>query len=1188
MVRNLHDIVNRLRDGVFDYDNGKLSFSVTKIEESLPVGGTYEGSFTIESRNDNVVVGKVYTSSMRLVCMTESFEAKKVNVGFLFDATGLDAGDIVKGDVQIVSNMGEYYIPFAFSIVHGIVRSSLGNVKNLFHFTNQAQISWDEAVGLFYSKEFMQVFEGNDRVHLAKYRGLSNHYLDEQNMDTFLISVNKKQPVLYSVDKTMHEFHEVSETLRCELPVRKSTWGYVNLKLSTDCEFLRLEKTELDYSDFLGNVHKLVFFIEEDKMHEGKNFGRITLTSNHQKLTVTIIASKRMSNAALRCERREIRNLYGRLMRCYIAFRTKHISVNTWVRDSFKIVERLNALDEKNPESRLFQAQLMLVSQRYNEAKWILDHVETEMRIQKTDPTLYCYYLYLTTLYLRDDAYINEVADEVAAIFENNNDNYKILWALLYLNEDLCNNHIRKIELIEDQFYKGCRSPIMYVEAYQFFVNNPVTLNKLEDFELQVLYWAVKNGMMNQEVCKQILYLTARTKVFSDNLLRLLTGIYRITEDADVVSSICSLLIKGNKTDEKYFEWYSIGVNLELRITKLYEYYMLSVPKDYNELLPKSVIMYFGFRNNMDYKHIAFLYANMLRHRYDISNLCEDYAVAMHDFVIEQIVYERIDDNLAYLYSELLRPDDIEPDMVNRFIKLVFSHEVRVNAPNIKNVCVVQDEMEYEEIYAVEDNVAYPVIYSTHYMIFYEDGEGKRVLADPSQCRKLIDETIYVNELRHYVTDNEGFNLYLCSGRKHYITVDSGNVDSCRELVEAMRIKEDFKRDVRMELLKYYYDNNEISTLDQFLLSIEPKVLGAKDRADLVGYLVIRGMFETAYDIITIYGAEKVPAKTLVRICTHMIGKSEDIVDVMLVKVAYFAFINGKYDGTMLKYLVDNFNGLTKELRNLWRAAMQFDIECFGLMEKILVQMLFTKTTIGEKEDLFEEYIRCGSNTKVELAYLSYSAFDYFAKERLLDVRVFDHIVKNYRRGEELNDACKLALLKYYAEDEKRYSDRIREMLVEFLKEFIQKNIYFVFFNEFIDIMPELAVYDDKTIIEYRTDPNSKVTLHYIIEGNEDDDSYHTEEMKNMYGGVFSKEFILFFGENLQYYITEEKNGKESLTFSDSVSISDAIAESRESRYNLLNDMVVSKALQDDETLMKIMEEYVEAECFTDKVFTCL
>ena len=120
MVRNLHEIINRLLDGVFDYDNGKLCFSVTKIEESLRVGSIYEGSFTVETHEDNVIVGNVYTSSMRLVCKTESFNAKKVEIGFLFDSTGLEAGDIVKGDVKIVSNMGEYYIPFAFSIVHGI------------------------------------------------------------------------------------------------------------------------------------------------------------------------------------------------------------------------------------------------------------------------------------------------------------------------------------------------------------------------------------------------------------------------------------------------------------------------------------------------------------------------------------------------------------------------------------------------------------------------------------------------------------------------------------------------------------------------------------------------------------------------------------------------------------------------------------------------------------------------------------------------------------------------------------------------------------------------------------------------------------------------------------------------------------------------------------------------------------
>ncbi len=1188
MVRNLHEIINRLLDGVFDYDNGKLCFSVTKIEESLPVGGIYEGSFTVENHDSNIIVGNVYTSSMRLVCRTESFNAKKVEIGFVFDSTGLEAGDIVKGDVQIVSNMGEYYIPFAFSIVHGIVKSSLGTIKNLFHFTNQAQISWDEAVTLFYSKEFMQVFEGNDRVHYNKYLGLSNLPGNEENVDTFLAAVNKKAPVLYSVDKTIHEFSDVLETLRCELPIRKSTWGYIRLEVSTDCDFIRLEKTEIRDSDFLGNVHKLVFFVEEDKLHEGHNFGKIILTSNHQIITITIIASKRMSNEALRIERREIRNLYGRLMRCYIAFRTKHISVNTWIRDSMNIIERLNALDDKNPESRLFQAQLMLVSGRYNEAKWILDHVATEMQIEKMVPTLYCYYLYLTTLYLRDDAYINEAAAEVEEIFKKNPDNYRILWTLLYLNEDLCNNHMRKIELIEEQFEKGCRSPIMYVEAYQYFANNPQTLTKLTDFEIQVLFFAVKNGLINADVCKQVLYITARTKEFSYNHLRLLIGMYRINEDADVVGAICSLLIKGNITDEKYFEWYALGVELELRITKLYEYYMLSVPMNMTSLLPKSVIMYFGFRNNMDYKHIAFLYANMLKNRFDIPNLCEEYKVAMRSFALEQIARGRINRDLAYVYGELITPEDIQPDIVNRFIKLIFTYEVGVILPDITKVCVIQAEIEGETVYPVEDGLAYPVIYSENYTVFYEKADGIRTIADSTQCKKLIDETLYVYELQNFVSDNAGFNLYMCSGRRHYITVDSDNVDACRELVESINIKEYFKRDVRMQLLEYYYDNNEISTLDQFLVSIDLRRLNSKDRAEVIGYFVIRGMFDEAYDVITAFGAEKVPVKTVVRICSYMINKSDEISDVMLVKVAYHAFINGKYDISTLGYLVDNFNGLTKELRNLWRASMQFELECYNLMEKLIVQMLFTRTTIGEKEDLFEEYIKRGSNTKVELAYLSYSAFDYFSKERLLDTRVFEHLVRNYRNGEELNDACKLALLKYYAEDEKRYSERIKEMLVEFLKEFLRRNIFFVFFNEFVDILPELAVYDDKTIVEYRTDPNNKVILHYIIESDNDEPGYHTEEMRDMYGGVFSKEFILFFGENLQYYITEEKNGKEFLTFSDSISISDAIAERRESRYSLLNDMVVSKALQDDDTLMQLMQEYVEAECFTEAVFNCL
>ena len=1187
MVSRLREIVDKLVNGFFEYDSGKLNFSVSKIEASLPAGELYEGSFLLTSVDETLVKGNVYTSSMRLVCRVDYFEETEREIKYVFDPTGLEPGDIIKGDVQIVSTAGEYYIPFVFSIVHSVVKSSLGNVRNLFHFTNQAQTNWDEAVRLFYSPEFMQVFEGNDRIHLDKYRGLSNQNMSGQCVDEFLVAIHKKQPVLYSVERSVYEFTDVTDELRCEVSLHKSTWGYIGLQMSVDNEFLRLEKESLSDDDFLGNEHKLVFYIEEEMLHEGKNFGRILLHNDTQEFSIAIVAQRRKRNEAARFERREKSKLTSRLMRQYIAFRTKQISVNTWVRESMKVVERMNALDDKNPVSRLFQAQLLLVEERYNEAKWILEHVESDMNIKQAPSECYCYYLYLTTLYKREESYVDQVTNIVSGIFGSKKKSFRILWTLLYLDEELSQNSPKKIAMIEQQFESGCVSPVLYIEAYNYFTANPATLNKLTNFELQVLLFAVKNGKLNRELLNQLIYLAGRQKNASDTLLKILMMSYKIAPSDELVEVICTLLIKDGRTDIKYFKWYARGVECELRITKLYEYFMFSVPLSYSALLPKEVLMYFGFHNELHFTRLAFLYANLIRHKREVPELYEAYRENMLVFAVEQIEEEHMDANLAVIYEDVLFVEMIKPDMANHLAKLLFTYEVTAPDSSIKFVVVLQEQFKGEQKYPVEDLCAYPHIYSGESTVLYEDENGRRTLVADTHIRKLMSEAAFIPAIRHFVNHNLFFALYLCEGKRHYVVVEEDNAELCRELVESDEVRENFKRDIRMGLLHYYYDNDQITTLDEFLVNLDAKVLCAKDRAEVISFFVRRGLYESAYELITIYGAEEVSAKTCVKICSQMINKKEQIPDAMLVKVSYYAFKLNKYDTLTLKYLVDNFNGLTKELRDLWKAARQFDIECYSLTEKLIVQMLYTRTTVGEKEEIFENYLQRGASTKVELAYLSYNAFDYFAKERMMDSRIFEYLVNNYRIGEKLNDACKLALLKYYAEEEKNWSERIKDMLILFMKEFLHRNIYFKFFQIYAGLVPELSAYADKAIIEYRTNPGNRVVLHYILEGqNNTEDVYHTEEMRNMYGGVFSKEFILFFGENLQYYITEEIGGGEQLTVSDSVSISDAVAENNESRYSLLNDMVVSKTLQDDDTLMKLMEEYVEADYFTEQIFT--
>ena len=150
----------------------------------------------------------------------------------------------------------------------------------------------------------------------------------------------------------------------------------------------------------------------------------------------------------------------------------------------------------------------------------------------------------------------------------------------------------------------------------------------------------------------------------------------------------------------------------------------------------------------------------------------------------------------------------------------------------------------------------------------------------------------------------------------------------------------------------------------------------------------------------------------------------------------------------------------------------------------------------------------------------------------------------------------------------------------------MDKGIHLEFFREYSDNERVAQELEDKTIIEYHAAPQSKACIHYVIlHENGDADEYTAEYMQEAYGGVFFKEFILFFGESLQYYITEEKNGEEQLTESGTLQRSDIRGKEMESRYHLVNDIVISKTLQDYDTMEKLLEEYYRKEFFSSRFF---
>jgi len=94
-----------------------------------------------------------------------------------------------------------------------------------------------------------------------------------------------------------------------------------------------------------------------------------------------------------------------------------------------------------------------------------------------------------------------------------------------------------------------------------------------------------------------------------------------------------------------------------------------------------------------------------------------------------------------------------------------------------------------------------------------------------------------------------------------------------------------------------------------------------------------------------------------------------------------------------------------------------------------------------------------------------------------------------------------------------------------------------------------------------------------------------TEPMREVCSGVCFKEFVLFFGENLQYYIMEECGGEEQLTESGNLQKSDIRGDAGDWRYEMINDIIISKTLEDYDTLDGLLDEYYRREYLYENLF---
>ena len=1184
----MRQAAEEILNGKFHTGNGSLDFSCPRIELSLHADEVVEDFFGVYGPEGQVTEGRVLSTDLRMECLTRTFSGSEDEIHYRFDSHGMEEGEEVRGAFHMISNRGEYYLPFTVSVAAPAVVSSMGSVKNLFHFTNLAKSSWDEAVRLFYSEEFRTVLSGSDRKFYAAYKGLSAVPGNEHNVEEFLIEINKKKPVEFLPEETSVRIENPEESARYALVVNRNGWGYTRLRVETEGGFLRVEQNTVLDADFLGNIYRVYYYVDLEKLHGGSNYGCIVLSQEHTSVRIPVTVVLHAGGHKALGIHREKNRLTVELMEYYQSFRLKKIGTKTWMTETDKVLAGLTELDGKETVYQLFRAQLLLTEERYNEAKWMIEKQEAQaMAAQREQPELWCYYLYLTTLYSRDESYVDEAAAEVAEVYQRNRGNWRIAWLMMYLSEEYVRNPARRWELLEELFRYRCRSPVIYVEAWNLLCANPSMLLKLDEMEIQVLRYAVKKGLMQEELVMQTVYLAQKMKNYSDSVFAILQGFYEMQPKSDILHAICTLLIKGSRCGADYFKWYRAGVEQNLRITRLYEYYMMSLPPQYDGPLPKAVLLYFAYQSDLSYEITAYLYAYVHRHRETMTDVYVSYHAAMERFVTEQIRRERINPDLAYLYRHLVSLTMIDEETARHLAALLFRREVTVDNERIDHLFLVYPHGVGEECYPLADGRAQVSVYDSDCRILLGDAEGNRYTATVEYgVQQLISPAKLALMIAPFVRDDPGYAVYICFEYQNTFAVQDDNADLFALLAASDRVEEPLRREIRMMLVRFYYEKDRMRELDDYLLELTPQDVSRHDRKEIIRYMIVRGMYEEAYAWVCRFGPYGVDAKMLVKLCSRLLDQEDFPEDETMTGILCYVVRKGKYDENVLQYLIRYFNGSLKEMRDIWKIADDFRMDTRELCERMIIQMLYTGAHVGEKMDIFRAYVQSGGNETLVSAFAAQCCYDHVIGGQIIEPYLFAVVRQQYREDAPVPLVCKIAFLRYYAENKEEQDEGIRAVCCDFLTELTDQGVVLEVYKEYQGYIPQMDEYQDKTIVEYHAGPGARAVIHYVIQTDGGGEAqYRREEMRDVFAGLCVKEFILFFGERLQYYITEETAGGEQLTLSGAVNRSEIGQESTGSRFSVLNDIMIGMTMHDYNTVDGLMREYYVCDYMTREIF---
>ena len=757
----------------------------------------------------------------------------------------------------------------------------------------------------------------------------------------------------------------------------------------------------------------------------------------------------------------------------------------------------------------------------------------------------------------------------------------------------------------------GLRTPEDFVKLYQtnggaalrvFEYDDFVRAPFMNDARFRALYDGLRKGPDRVHALEAFLYAIRYPKQETTTRMpRAESGCTKETlnradvpvealEDAELIEEAAGCCIRAGATTELAFRIYQRAIEMQSQITRLYEYYMYAMPKGYQGRLPREVYLYFAYEYDIPENMKLPLFYNVVMNFGAEEDIYQRFEKKIQKFTIDQLLKSAFDQRLSVLYERMVLVDMVDERIGTVLPAILRAYRVSTSDPRMRYVVVRYLELQREELYPLKEGSAYIPLFFENSVLLFQDAYGDRYTDISYEKTRIMEKPEL--EKRCFQVVPEQPMLKLARARR----IARNGIQSAEELqllesvIHEMPLAGPYRAYLLNVILRYLDKLRDSATElseeeKQFLAEIPQQELDHSEQKMLLQILIRQNMFEEAYRRMLSSGERDLDRPYLEKLVRSLVASERHTRSAELMDLGYDLFTLGTKDKTILRYLMEYYNGLSGDMLAILLRGQKLKADGQREMaERLLAQMLFSRTEQG-LDDVFELYRSFPDAENVLLrAYITKRAVDYFIDGRVIREKVFSDIygiVRDERYKERVPVIYLLAMSKHMSE-QKDLNGEEKLVLQDTMDYLIRKKLIFAYTRtlyRFVRI-PDSVM--DRYYIEYHGHKDIRPSLYLRILPDQGD--FEEEEIVRIYQNIYVRPVTLFAGERAEYQIYESTKDQVPAT---SGSIAwDGTVRLKGDTYDILSEMSGLIGKDQDQELYEAMHRYVRNEAVIEALFT--